>query len=178
MASVLTVDPATLEDVLDSITAIGAATGRASSAGSLVARLRERLARTAAALAGRPRPSVAVVEWTDPLFSAGHWVPDMVVAAGGACALGRPGERSTPITGDTLAGCGAEIIVVAPCGYDLAGACRLAAALIDEGVVPLGVPVWAVDADAAFVGPAPASSTASRRWRRFATRARFRPGLS
>jgi iron complex transport system substrate-binding protein len=152
---VLTVDPATLEDVLDSITAIGAATGRASSACSLVARLRERLADTAAAVAGRPRPSVAVVEWTEPLFSAGHWVPDMIVAAGGACALGRPGERSTPITRDALAGCGAAIIVVAPCGYDLAGACSLAAALIDEGVVPLGVPVWAVDADAAFVRPGP-----------------------
>jgi iron complex transport system substrate-binding protein len=152
---VLTVDPATLAEVLDSISAIGAATGCIPQAASLVASLRARLARVEAAVAGRPRPRVAVVEWTDPLFSAGHWVPDMVAAAGATCALGSSGQRSAPITGEDLAGCGADLVVVAPCGYDLAGASLLAADLINRGILPSGLPVWAVDADAVFVRPGP-----------------------
>ena len=152
---VLTVDPGTLADVLDSITAIGAATGRESTAAGLVAGLRGRLAQVAAAVAGRRRPRVAVLEWTDPLFCAGHWVPDMVAAAGGTGALGTPGGRSVPISADDLARSHPDLIVVAPCGYRLAGACDLATDLVEGGVLPSGVPVWAVDADAAFVRPGP-----------------------
>ncbi len=153
--TVLTVDPATLPDVLDSITHIGAATGRATRAERLVSDLRARLARVAGAVAGRTRPRVAVVEWTAPLFCAGHWVPDMITAAGAVCALGEPGQRSHPISPDAL-GCAApDLIVVAPCGYDLAGATALAVELVGEAILPPGVPVWAVDADAAFVRPGP-----------------------
>ena len=153
--NVLTVDPATLADVLDSITDIGAATGRSARAERLVGELRERLARVADAVAGRPRPRLAVVEWTAPLFCAGHWVPDMVAAAGATCALGDPGRPSHPISPDALARAAPDVIVVAPCGYDLAGAAALASALVEQAVLPPGVPVWAVDADAAFVRPGP-----------------------
>ena len=152
---VLTVDPGTLEEVLGSIIAIGRATGREPEARQLVVNLRARLARVAAAVAGRPRPRVAVVEWTDPLFSAGHWVPDMVAAAGGRSALGVSGERSTSVSAAALAGCSADLVVVAPCGYDLAGAMELADALVERDMIPSGVPVWAVDADAVFVRPGP-----------------------
>ena len=117
--------------------------------------LRVRLAAVAAAVSGRERPRVAVVEWTDPLFSAGHWIPDMVTAAGGTPVLGASGQRSRPMSDDALAGCDAALIVVAPCGYNLVGAIELAAALLDRGVLPPGVPVYAVDADAAFVRPGP-----------------------
>ena len=166
--TVLTVDPATLPDVLDSITHIGAATGRATrrtpgerSAGPTGSRRRS---------GGRQAPpSVAVVEWTAPLFCAGHWVPDMITAAGAVCALGEPGQRSHPISPDAL-GCAApDLIVVAPCGYDLAGATALAVELVGEAILPPGVPVWAVDADAALSAPAPAWSTGSKRWPAFAT---------
>jgi iron complex transport system substrate-binding protein len=153
--SVMTVDPMTLDEVLDSILALGEATGRADRAGELVVGLRFRLGQVAAAVAGRPGPRVAVVEWTDPLFSAGHWVPDMVAAAGGTCALGISGQRSASISPAVLAESGAELIIVAPCGFGLAGARELSAALMDQGVLPFGVPVWAVDADAAFVRPGP-----------------------
>jgi iron complex transport system substrate-binding protein len=152
---VLTVDPGTLDDVLASITAIGAATGHAPTAQSVVSALRVRLTKVADAVTGRARPRVAVLEWTDPLFSAGHWVPDMVNAAGGTSALGVAGQRSAPITREEVVGCGADIIVIAPCGYDLAGAVELAAGLLDRDVLPPGVAVWAVDADAAFVRPGP-----------------------
>jgi iron complex transport system substrate-binding protein len=152
---VLTVDPATLDDVLDSITGIGAATGRLARADRLVGDLRARLVRVAAAVAGRARPRVAVVEWTAPLFCAGHWVPDMITAAGATCALGEPGQRSHPISPDAVTRAAPDIIVVAPCGYDLAGAAALAATLAADAILPPGVPVWAVDADAAFVRPGP-----------------------
>jgi iron complex transport system substrate-binding protein len=153
--SVLTVDPAGLADVLDSITEIGAATGRSARAHQLVGDLRERLARVADMVAGRSRRRVTVVEWTAPLFCAGHWVPDMVTAAGAISALGEPGQRSHPISPHDLIQAAPDIIVIAPCGYDLAGAAGLAAALVEESILPPGVPVWAVDADAAFVRPGP-----------------------
>jgi iron complex transport system substrate-binding protein len=141
--------------VLDSITEIGAATGRSARADRVVSDLRVRLARVADAVAGRGRPRVAVVEWTAPLFCAGHWVPDMVTAAGAICALGQCGQRSHPISSDDLILAAPDIIVIAPCGYDLAGATALAEALVEEAILPAGVPVWAVDADAAFVRPGP-----------------------
>jgi len=152
---VLTVDPGTLEEVLGSILAIGAAVQREPAAERLVTALRARLARVAAAVANRPRPRVAVVEWTDPLFSAGHWVPDMVTAAGGTPVVGASGQRSVPMSQDALLDCGADIIVVAPCGYDLAGAKELAEDLLGRDVLRRDVPVYAVDADAAFVRPGP-----------------------
>ena len=73
-ARVLTLDPRTLEEVLDSILAVGQATGVPGRADRLVAGLRARLAAVAARVAGRPRPKVTVIEWVDPPFTAGHWV--------------------------------------------------------------------------------------------------------
>jgi iron complex transport system substrate-binding protein len=158
-AEVLTLDPMTLEDVLSSVGQVGAATGRLAEAGRLTALLRSRLEAVAAAVApavsagGRPR--VAMLEWTDPPFAPGHWVPDMAAAAGGLSVLGRPGRRSAAIGWEDVAGADADLVVVAPCGYRLDGARQLASALIDSGCLPGGVPVWAVDADAAFVRPGP-----------------------
>ena len=99
----LTVDPATLAEVFDSIVAIGVAIGRSESAGLLVANLRARPDRDQlSALADEPRSWVAVLEWTDPLFSAGHSVPDMVKAAGATSVVGAAGRRSEQISPDTL----------------------------------------------------------------------------
>jgi len=154
-ADVLTLDPMTLEDVLASIVEVGGATGRRPEADRLVSRLHSRLDAVAEAVAARPRPTVAVLEWTDPPFCAGHWVPDMVEAAGGRPVLGRPGSRSTAITWDQVASAAADVVVVAPCGYDLDGARSLAGALVRSGRLPPGPPVWAVDADAAVVRPGP-----------------------
>ena len=152
---VLTVDPATLAEVLESVVVIGSATGRGDSAARVVADLRSRLSAVAGAVSGRQRPRVAVVEWTDPLFSAGHWVPDMVDAAGAISVLGVSGERSEMIGPQRLAECHADVVVVAPCGYNLAGATELATTLVEQIQWPPGTAVWAVDADAAFVRPGP-----------------------
>ncbi|WP_232075275.1 ABC transporter substrate-binding protein [Phytohabitans suffuscus] len=81
-ADVLSLDPYTLDQVLDTIHAVGARAGVPDRADTLVTALRARLDAVAAAVAGRPRPRVLVVEWVDPPFAAGHWVPDLVEAAG------------------------------------------------------------------------------------------------
>jgi iron complex transport system substrate-binding protein len=152
---VLTVDPQTLDAVIDSIVTIGKATGREAQAQSVADDCRGRLAVVARAVAGLPRRKVAVVEWTDPPFCAGHWVPDMVVAAGGEPVLGRPGQDSVRISWEDVAAAEPDVVVVAPCGFRLEGAVSLGREVLERGVLPAGVPVWAVDADAAYVRPGP-----------------------
>lgn len=154
-AEVLTVDPMTLDEVLASIVTVGRATGREAAAAGLVTALRQRLDRVAATVTGRARPRMAVLEWTDPLFSAGHWVPDMVAAAGATSVLGTAGERSKTLRWHELEASQPEVIVVAPCGYPLDPAVELAQELRRHGHLPDGVPLWAVDANAAFARPGP-----------------------
>jgi iron complex transport system substrate-binding protein len=154
-AEVVTLDPMDLGQVWATVEEVGRVTGRDREAHRLVGRLQDRLGRVASRVEGRPRPRVAVLEWTDPPFCSGHWVPDMVVAAGGQSVLGRSGTRSAQVTWDQVRASRADLIVVAPCGYDLGGARELASGLVASGRLPAGVPVWAVDADAAFVRPGP-----------------------
>ena len=154
-AEVVTIDPMTLDEVLESILTLGKLTGNEHRAAQLEAAARERLDRVSAAVTGRPRPRIAMLEWTEPPFSAGHWVPDMVAAAGATCVLGERGERSRPIDWADLTDSNPELIVVAPCGYGLPGATDLAVTLQGTGRLPSAVDLWAVDADAAFVRPGP-----------------------
>src|ERR1700722_3466499 len=97
-ADVLTLDPHSLDEVLDTILVVGQRTGGAARAERLVGELRARLARVAASVAGAGRARVAVVEWVDPPFSAGHWVPDLVAAAGGEAVAARPRAPARPTT--------------------------------------------------------------------------------
>jgi iron complex transport system substrate-binding protein len=154
-AEVLTVDPHILEEVLTSVGTLGAASGCADAAATLVAGLRGRLAAVEDAARGAGRPRALVLEWTDPPFAPGHWVPEMVTAAGGTSALGTPGQKSVRVTWDAVRDSAPEVIVCAPCGYDLEGATALAHEAIASGELPDGVPVWAVDANASFARPGP-----------------------
>jgi iron complex transport system substrate-binding protein len=154
-AEVLTLDPMTLDEVLQSIETVGAATGTEAEATRLVRSLRQRLDLVEMAVANRPRPRMAILEWTDPPFSSGHWVPDLVTAAGGLPVLGHSGERSAQVEWTDVAEANPDYIVVAPCGFRLDGAKTLARQVVERGVLPDDVPVWAVDADAAFVRPGP-----------------------
>jgi iron complex transport system substrate-binding protein len=151
-ADVLSLDPHSLEDVLDSILAVGRATRTPERAGRLVGELRDRLARTAARVAGRRRPRVAVIEWVDPPFTAGHWVPDLVTAAGGEPVAAHPGGKSMPTTWPAVAAADPEYVVVAPCGFHLPGAVEQARSV--ARALP-GTAVWAIDADGLVVRPGP-----------------------
>ncbi len=151
-ADVLSLDPYSLEEVLGTFLAVGAAAGVPERGRALVAALRARLDRVAAAVAGRPSPRVVVVEWVDPPFTAGHWVPDLVRAAGGEPVAARPGARSVQTTWAELAGAAPDVVLVTPCGFHLDGATGQA-----RRVVPHfpGAAVWAIDGDGLVVRPGP-----------------------
>jgi iron complex transport system substrate-binding protein len=154
-AEVLTIDPHTMREVLASVETLGKATGTEAAAAALVTSLRGRLDELVRRVAGRHRPRTLVLEWTDPPFAPGHWVPEMVDLAGGTSVLGTAGEKSFRTTWDDVAAAAPEVVVCAPCGYDLSASTTLAEALGSSGVLPEGLPVWAVDANASFARPGP-----------------------
>lgn len=156
-AEVVQLDPGTLDDVLDVVVQVGAALGAGEQATAVVGALTARLATVAQAVAGRPRPRVLVLEWVDPPFTAGHWIPDLVRAAGGDPVLGRPGAPSVATRWDRIATVQADHVVVAPCGFGVHGARAQAAAVLHR--LPLGAAVWAVDADRLIVRSGPALVT-------------------
>lgn len=150
--AVVTLDPASLDDVLASVEAVAAAAGVPERGSAVVADLRERLDAVRRAVAGRPRRRVAVIEWVDPVFGAGHWMPDMVTAAGGDPVACRPHTASVPITFDDVRAARPEVVVVSPCGYGLEGATEQAARVVDE---LQDAEVWAIDGDGLMVRPGP-----------------------
>ncbi len=152
-AQVVTIDPHTLDEVLGSILELGRVTGHLDEATALVDAQRARLAAVAARVAGRTRPRVMLLEWTDPPYAPGHWVPEMIEAAGGVPLLGKAGARSERVLWEAVHEAAPDVVVVAPCGYDLAGASALTAELVSSGVLPPGVPVHPVDANASWARP-------------------------
>lgn len=154
-ADVLTIDPYDLAGVLGSIRTLGEATGMTARADELVGELRARLDALQQQVAGRTRPRTLVLEWTDPPFAPGHWIPEMVTAAGGTPALGVAGESSYRTTWADVADAAPQVVVCAPCGFGLTESSRLAEQVVTSGVLPPGVPVWAVDANASFARPGP-----------------------
>ena len=154
-AEVLTVDPHTLEEVLASVGALGSATGHEPAAARLVGALRERLDVVRRRTAGRVRPRTVVLEWTDPPFAPGHWVPEMVEVAGGRSVLGTPGEKSFRVTWDDVRAADPDVVVCAPCGFGLEHSVSLAREVVAADVLPGRTAVWAVDANASFARPGP-----------------------
>lgn len=111
----------TFDDVLASIGALAGAVGCADEGLELVSGLRARVRRVHETLkrARAPRPRVAVLEWTDPVFAGGHWVPDMVRRAGGIDVLAQPGEHSRVVEPSAIREAAPEFLLFAPCGYPL-----------------------------------------------------------
>lgn len=163
---VISLEPTTLDEVMGTILQVGAACGAADRAGGLVLQLRADLARTAGLvsarlrLPGAARPRVAFLEWTDPLFSGGHWVPGQVEAAGGTYCGPKAGERSRALAPEELTAAGPEVIFVAPCGFDHERAAGDALQLYRHGwwrdlpAVREGR-VFALDANSYFARPGP-----------------------
>ncbi len=121
---VVSLEPSSLEDVFANLATVGELTGRSAAAAAVVERLRTRAAALRSHVAGRARPRVLVLEWTDPPMSGGHWAPELVTLAGGEPVLGNPGANSIAITWDAIAAADPDAILVAPCGYDLAATMR------------------------------------------------------
>ena len=151
----MTLDPRRLSEVIDSIQTVGVALGVRGRAAVLVESLHARLASLGEVLEGAARPPVLTLEWTDPAFTAGHWVPEVVAAGGGDPVLAHPGGDSRRIPWSEVVDTHAAVVLVAPCGYHLEAASALAGELTAAGRIPRQAEVWAVDADSYFVRPGP-----------------------
>ena len=116
---VLTSSPLTLDEVFADIVRISGALGDESSGRRLADRMRADLAALAEQVAGRDRPTLALIEWADPLMAGGNWAPELVEAAGARPVLGSAGGHSPMLEMDRLAQEDPDVILVAPCGYDL-----------------------------------------------------------
>ncbi|HMQ31554.1 MAG TPA: cobalamin-binding protein [Chloroflexaceae bacterium] len=159
---VLSLEPTTLDGILGSIVAVGAATGCRERALALVAGLRARVERVREAAAALPaRPRVACLEWFDPPFGPGHWLPELVAIAGGRPGLGSPGEPSRRLQWGEVIAFAPEVIVLTPCGFDLERAIGEARAILPFRPGWAALPavragrVYAVDGNSYFSRPGP-----------------------
>ena len=159
---ILWLTPKTIDGIFDNLREIGNATGRAAKAESLIAELRgqlEHIRRTAGAAGACPR--VFCMEWLDPVYCSGHWVPEMVRCAGGIDALGRTGSESVRVAWSDVLDYAPELIVVAPCGFNLERAAREAEKILPAFPGWRDIPavrssrVFAVDANSYFARPGP-----------------------
>jgi iron complex transport system substrate-binding protein len=148
---VLFLTPRTVGEIEENILAVGGAIGRGREAADLVRSNRERLSKLREAIAEAPVRRVVFLEWTDPLFCGGHWVPEMISLAGGDDPLGRAGEDSVRMEWDDVLSAKPEMIIVSPCGYRLERSVELARRLPR---IP-GAQLYAVDANAYFARPGP-----------------------
>ena len=119
---VLSLDPKTLAGVFADIRTVGAAIGRTDEAEALLRNLEERLAAVRVKVAGRPRPRVLALEWLDPPFAGGHWIPEMIEAAGGIDVIAGAGDSSRRLSWEQIEAADPDLILVMPCGFDEAGA--------------------------------------------------------
>jgi iron complex transport system substrate-binding protein len=151
---VISLDPSTLGEVLADIPRLAHAAGAEAAGERLVDELGERLEAVERAVQDAPRPRVAALEWLDPIYIGGHWVPQMIELAGGEDMLGLPGEKSRTAEWGEVEAANPEIVVSMPCGYY---AEQAAAETIRwrRHLVQLRARVYAVDAAAYFSRPGP-----------------------
>jgi iron complex transport system substrate-binding protein len=148
---VLFLTPRNIAEIVENIRAVGHAIGRTDEAEALVRDHEERLERVRTAVAKALKRRVVFLEWTEPLFCGGHWVPEMITLAGGEDPLGRAGEDSVRMDWDDVAKAEPEMIIVSPCGYRLERAAELARQMPQIS----DAEVYAVDANAYFARPGP-----------------------
>lgn len=159
--TVLSLEPNDLAGILETVATVGAATGRTAEAETLIMGIRDRLDQLKASTSElSQQPRVACLEWIDPPFSGGHWVPEMVDIAGGIDVLAAPGERSRRIAWADVAAARPDVVVIMPCGFDVDGTLselRQAPVPPEWNLLPAVTSgqVYAVDANAYFSRPGP-----------------------
>jgi iron complex transport system substrate-binding protein len=152
---VLQQDPTTLGEVLEDVVRLGEAAGTAGRGRELRAELERRLNAVRAAVAGAGRPRVVALEWLDPPFLGGHWIPEMISIAGGEDVAGPDGAKSPEVEWGALARLDPDVIVVMPCGWYVEES-RAQALEHREQIAALGAErVFAVDAASTFSRPGP-----------------------
>ena len=156
----VSLEPATLAEVLGTLTTLGSLTDRSAQAAAALQDAERRLAAVARAVAGRPRPRVVVLEWLYPVWPVRHWVPDQVAAAGGTEVLGVAGAHTDPVDWAAVVEAAPDVLVLAPCGFPPERTLAELPALTARPGWP-SLPavrsgrVWAVDGPAYFNRPGP-----------------------
>jgi iron complex transport system substrate-binding protein len=152
---VISLDPERLAEVLADVSRLGEAAGAAERAAALREQLESRLAAVRDAVAGARRPRVVALEWLDPPFIGGHWVPEMIEAAGGEDPLGEAGIKSRTADWEEIAAASPEVVVAMPCGWNA----RRAVEEVQEHAAAVAATepqrIWAVDAASSFSRPGP-----------------------
>jgi iron complex transport system substrate-binding protein len=154
-ADVISLDPETLSDVLDDAVRLAGAAGARDRGRRLRDRLAARVDAVRTSVAGLERTRVAALEWLDPVFVGGHWVPEMVAAAGGEDVLGEPGLKSRVVGWDEVRAAGPDVVVAMPCGLYADEALEQALGYRDQLAAVGAERVVAVDAAASFSRPGP-----------------------
>jgi iron complex transport system substrate-binding protein len=116
---IVSLKPDTTADTYADIRRVAGALGDPGAGEELVGRMQQRIDAVRAAVAGRPRPRVAFIEWVEPLMAGGNWMPELIDAAGGHNLFGEAGKHSDWMQWDDLVAADPDMIVVAPCGYGL-----------------------------------------------------------
>ena len=158
-STIVSLGPQRLEDVLADVSRVAAACGVAAEGERVEAELRRRLRVLGASASGDragtcARPRVAIVEWLDPPMLAGHWVPDVIAAAGGVPVGPAAGEPSPYVSWDDIAALAPDVVVVAPCGFDLARV-EVEAAPFEDRLLPLAPRLLLLDGNAYLNRPGP-----------------------
>ena len=118
--TILTLNPGTVQDVIDDVVRIGDAANRSVEGHRLAARLRDRLDAVHTRIQGLThRPRVVCIEWLSPLYVAGHWIPEVVQLAGGQDVLAQPGSPSRVVTWDEVLAAAPDVLIVMPCGFSV-----------------------------------------------------------
>jgi iron complex transport system substrate-binding protein len=151
---VISLDPSTLGEVLADIPRLAEEAGVPEAGARLAEEAAERIEEVELAVAGEERPRVAALEWLDPVYAGGHWVPQMIELAGGEDVLGMPGERSRTVSWEELSAAAPEVVISMPCGL-YAEEAAAETLRHRERLAPLGARVVAVDAAAYFSRPGP-----------------------
>ena len=151
---VISLDPTTLGEVLSDMPRLAAAAGAADAGAALAEEAAARIGVVEQAVAGAPRPRVAALEWLDPVFIGGHWVPQMIELAGGEDVVGLAGEPSRAVEWAEVEAADPDVVIALPCGY---GTERAAREALDarERLLALGARAVAVDASSYFSRPGP-----------------------
>jgi iron complex transport system substrate-binding protein len=159
-ANVVSLDPHTLDEVIDEIGAVGRLLGRADEANKLTESMRKRVAAVKQIATRVPTVSVFGLEWSDPPFAAGHWIPEMIEACGGTPVLVEKGKPSHEIAWHEIRAAAPEVIVFMPCGYYLEEAEEEANTFLEhpefaDTPAARNANVYAVDATSYFSRPGP-----------------------
>jgi iron complex transport system substrate-binding protein len=159
-ATVVSLEPNTIEDIFDNVITVGKLTGTEDKAKELVVGYNQRVENVRHKTGDLSKPKVFMLEWLEPAFAPGHWVPEQVIAAGGECLLGEPGRPSITIDYQQIYESRPDIIILIPCGYYTADILRQLSSTVFPSNwrdIPAVVNnnIWALDATSYFSRPAP-----------------------